>query len=272
MAQMIMYTHLLLMPSYPSRATTCVAPRLIVSQNYRCGLLRLPYHLSAQYIRHPLFRSAPPSNTSFATTKSIGSSFEDIANDTSPTRLAQRDQPNQEVEESIQILKKAAKTRKVDKDKILSALSVIEKAKLDPSNFLETLGGSRSPGRTWMLIFTAEKNLKGGRYFPITAVQRFDAEGKRIENGVYLGQLGSLSFEGRFLWKKRILAFVFECIRIKIGSFNPLQVSLGTQDSSEPDTKNPFFIWFYVDEEIAVARGRSGGTAFWCRCRRVTSP
>lgn len=90
-----MYTHLLLMPSYSSRATTCVAPRLIVSQNYRCGLLRLPYHLSAQYIRHPLFRSAPPSNTSFATTKSIGSSFEDIANDTSPTRLAQRDQPNQ---------------------------------------------------------------------------------------------------------------------------------------------------------------------------------
>ncbi|XP_010678127.1 uncharacterized protein LOC104893692 isoform X2 [Beta vulgaris subsp. vulgaris] len=225
MAQMIMYTHLLLMPSYSSRATTCVAPRLIVSQNYRCGLLRLPYHLSAQYIRHPLFRSAPPSNTSFATTKSIGSSFEDIANDTSPTRLAQRDQPNQEVEESIQILKKAAKTRKVDKDKILSALSVIEKAKLDPSNFLETLGGNRSPGRTWMLIFTAEKNLKGGRYFPITAVQRFDAE-----------------------------------------------VSLGTQDNSEPDTKNPFFIWFYVDEEIAVARGRSGGTAFWCRCRRVTSP
>ncbi|KMT11119.1 hypothetical protein BVRB_5g112010 [Beta vulgaris subsp. vulgaris] len=213
------------MPSYSSRATTCVAPRLIVSQNYRCGLLRLPYHLSAQYIRHPLFRSAPPSNTSFATTKSIGSSFEDIANDTSPTRLAQRDQPNQEVEESIQILKKAAKTRKVDKDKILSALSVIEKAKLDPSNFLETLGGNRSPGRTWMLIFTAEKNLKGGRYFPITAVQRFDAE-----------------------------------------------VSLGTQDNSEPDTKNPFFIWFYVDEEIAVARGRSGGTAFWCRCRRVTSP
>lgn len=168
-------------------------------------------------------------------------------------------------------MKNAAKTRKVPKDEVLSALSVIEKAKLDPSKFLETLGGSKSPGRTWMLIFTAEKKLKGGRYFPITAVQRFDAEARRIENGVYLGPLGSLTFEGPFSWKKRILAFIFERLRIKIGAFNPLEVSLGSKDDREPSTKDPFFIWFYVDEEIAVARGRGGGTAFWCRCRRVTN-
>ena len=53
-------------------------------------------------------------------------------------------------------MKNAAKTRKVPKDEVLSALSVVEKAKLDPLNFLETLGGTKSPGRTWMLIFTAE--------------------------------------------------------------------------------------------------------------------
>ncbi|QHO08390.1 uncharacterized protein DS421_14g472180 [Arachis hypogaea] len=81
----------------------------------------------------------------------------------------------EEVEESVKVLKDAAKTRKVAAEKILSALSVIEKAKIDPSGFLETLGGNESPGRTWMLIFTAEKQLKGGRYFPLTAVQRFDA-------------------------------------------------------------------------------------------------
>lgn len=73
------------------------------------------------------------------------------------------------------MLKEAAKTRKVPKEEVLSALSVIEKSKLDPSKFLETLGGSKSPGRTWMLIFTAQKQLKGGSYFPLTAVQRFDA-------------------------------------------------------------------------------------------------
>ncbi|XP_057526139.1 uncharacterized protein LOC130805383 [Amaranthus tricolor] len=193
----------------------------------------------------------------------------DVGNPNSSTPVFQHDQSN--VEESIKVLKNAAKTRKVDKEEILSALAVIEKTKLDPSNFLETLGGNKSPGRTWMLIFTAEKKLNGGRYFPLTAVQRFDAEAKRIENGVYLGPLGSLSFEGRFSWKNRVLAFIFECIRIKIGPFNPIQVNLGSPDDREPNTKDPFFIWFYIDEEIAVARGRSGGTAFWCRCRRVTT-
>ncbi|KAE8124857.1 hypothetical protein FH972_019704 [Carpinus fangiana] len=175
------------------------------------------------------------------------------------------------LEESVKVLKQAAKTRKVAVEDVLSALSVIEKAKIEPSGFLDTLGGSKSPGRTWMLIFTAENQLKGGRYFPLTAVQRFDAAAKRIENGVYLGPIGSLTFEGKFTWKQRILAFIFECIRIKIGPLNPLEISLGQKEDREPSTKDPFFIWFYVDEEIAVARGRSGGTAFWLRCRRVAA-
>lgn len=87
---------------------------------------------------------------------------------------------------------------------------------------------------------------------------------------MYLGPIGSLTFEGRFSWKKKILAFVFECIRIKVGPFGPLEISLGKKEESEPSTKDPFFIWFYIDEEIAVAQGRGGGTAFWCRCRHVT--
>lgn len=96
-----------------------------------------------------------------------------------------------------------------------------------------------------------------------------DYQAKRIENGVYLGPIGCLAFEGKFSWKHRILAFIFECVRIKVGPFGPLQISLGGGES-EPSTKDPFFIWFYVDEEIAVAQGRSGGIALWCRCHRVT--
>ncbi|GFZ20677.1 hypothetical protein Acr_28g0013820 [Actinidia rufa] len=176
-----------------------------------------------------------------------------------------------EVDECIKLLKNAAKTRRIAAKEVLSALAVIEKAKLDPSRFLETLGGLRSPGRTWMLIFTAKNDLKSGTYFPITAVQRFDATAKRIENGVYLGPLGRLTFEGRFSWKKRILAFIFERMRIKIGPFYPFEIQFGGKDETEPSTKNPFFIWFYIDDEIAVARGKSGGTAFWCRCRQVSS-
>ncbi|KAK9116187.1 hypothetical protein Sjap_015134 [Stephania japonica] len=193
------------------------------------------------------------------------------AKDPSTSPLVQEEQsavPNKGVEESVSVLKSAAKTRRVAKDEVLSALSVIKKAKLDPSGFLGTLGGSGSPGRTWMLVFTAQKRLESGGYFPLTAVQRFDAAATRIENGVYLGPIGNLTFEGRFSWKKRILAFIFESIRIKIGPFDPLQIGLGQKGEREPSTKDPFFIWFYVDEEIAVAEGRSGGTAFWCRCRR----
>lgn len=98
-----------------------------------------------------------------------------------------------------------------------------------------------------------------------------NCQAKRIENGVYLGPIGQLTFEGRLSWKKRILAFIFENLRIKVGPLQPLQISLGKKEDKEPSTKDPFFIWFYVDEEIAVARGRSGGTAFWCQCRRVNT-
>ncbi|KAG6413736.1 hypothetical protein SASPL_126450 [Salvia splendens] len=185
--------------------------------------------------------------------------------------LLAEEQPqlDKEVEECVRVLKNAAKTRKVPQEEILNACSVIEKAKIDPSRFLQTLGGTESPGRTWMLVFTAEKKLTRGRYFPITAIQRFDAAGKRIENGVYLGPIGSLSFEGRLSWKKRILAFIFEKIRIKVGPLDPFEFSFKGDDEREPTNSDPFFIWFYIDEEIAVARGRSGGTAFWVRCKRV---
>ncbi|KAG9449031.1 hypothetical protein H6P81_008996 [Aristolochia fimbriata] len=179
-------------------------------------------------------------------------------------------QTDKVVAESVKVLKNAAKTRKVPAEEVLSALDVIKKAKIDPSPFLDTLGGTESPGRTWMLIFTAQGRLERGSYFPVTAVQRFDAAAKRIENGVYLGAVGCLTFEGRFSWMKRRLAFVFEYIKIKIGPFGPLQINLGKADGKEPTTKDPFFIWFYIDEEIAVAQGRGGGTAFWCRCRRQT--
>ncbi|KAK3225220.1 hypothetical protein Dsin_005082 [Dipteronia sinensis] len=222
----------------------------------------------------PCFKATNNHLLKFLSVKTRATLDEKDQLDDAPTPLIvqEEEQPRREVEESVKVLKRAAKTRKVATEEILSALSVIEKAKIDPSGFLETLGGSKSPGKTWMLIFTAEKQLKGGRYFPITAVQRFDAAEKRIENGVYLGPIGRLTFEGRFTWKKRILAFIFERIRIKIGFLKSIEIGLGQKEDREPSTKDPFFIWFYIDEDIAVARGRGGGTAFWCQCRRVTSP
>lgn len=93
----------------------------------------------------------------------------------------------------------------------------------------------------------------------------------RIENGVYLGPLGALAFEGRFSMKKRILAFLFDKLKIKIGSLPHFTINIGKKEDEGriPGNTDPFFIWFYADDEIIVAKGRGGGLAFWCRCRRV---
>lgn len=189
-----------------------------------------------------------------------------------------------DVHERIVLLKKAAKTKKVPPTEVLSALCAVEKAKLDPSSFLATLGGSfEAPGaRTWMLVFTSNKeqtaeSFKGGtgrgNYFPVTAVQKFDATAMTIQNGVYLGPLGCLTFEGRIGWKNRILAFLFDSFSIKIGSFGPFKFNIARKEDLDrvPTNKDPFFVWHYADEEIIVARGRGGGLAFWCRCKQVAA-
>lgn len=187
------------------------------------------------------------------------------------------------LEGSIAVMKTAAKTRKVPPAEVYAALRVVGKAKLDPSSFLATIGGSpEAPGaRTWMLIFTAskegvsvslEEGAGGGSYFPITAIQKFDATAMTIENGVYLGPLGCLTFQGRMSWKNRIMAFLFETINIKFGSLGPFKFNIEKKEDQgrTPNTKDPFFIWLYADEEIIVGKGRSGGVALWCRCTRVS--
>ncbi|XP_048136309.1 uncharacterized protein LOC115742496 isoform X2 [Rhodamnia argentea] len=122
----------------------------------------------------PSFRGAKPPLLRCPST-GIRATLEEKDQIATTPLVVQEEQPNREIAEIIKVLKDAAKTRKVPAEEVLSALSVIEKSKLDPSGFLSTLGGSESPGRTWMLIFTAENKLKKGRYFPLTAVQRFDA-------------------------------------------------------------------------------------------------
>lgn len=64
-----------------------------------------------------------------------------------------------DVSEHVAVLKSAAKTRKVPASEVFAAIRAIEKAKVDPSNFLEYLGGTQSPGRTWMLVFTTGQKL-----------------------------------------------------------------------------------------------------------------
>lgn len=92
----------------------------------------------------------------------------------------------------------------------------------------------------------------------------------KIENGIYLGPIGSLTFQGNMSWSKRILAFTFLTMGLKIGPLGPLNLSLPSDPQRVPSQqKDPFFIWAYADDEIIVARGRGGGVAYWCRCSRI---
>ena len=73
----------------------------------------------------------------------------------------------------------------------------------------------------------------------------------RIENGVYLGPIGALAFEGRFSMNKRILAFLFDKLKIKIGSLPHFTINIGKKadEARTPGNTDPFFIWFYADDE-----------------------
>uniref|UniRef100_A0A453DR47 Uncharacterized protein n=1 Tax=Aegilops tauschii subsp. strangulata TaxID=200361 RepID=A0A453DR47_AEGTS len=80
----------------------------------------------------------------------------------------------------------AAKTRKVPAPEVLAALAKIKKAKLDTSSFFETLGGTESPGRTWMLIFTAQvrKHLHFKKQWQFSSkwwlIDRFEEISRRV--------------------------------------------------------------------------------------------
>ena len=109
-----------------------------------------------------------------------------------------------------------------------------------------------------------------GKYFPLTAVQRWNAATGEIENGIYIGHVAALTFSGPYALKGKRLSFDFDTLHLKLG---PLKLNIPLKDkinpaSYNPTAKDPFFIFFYADEEIIAARGRSGGVAFWKR----TSP
>ena len=169
---------------------------------------------------------------------------------------------------------------------VFTAMRALEKGGARPDEFLAKLGGVRSPGRRWRLVFTtgtkdvqaALKGLagsdlpgKGGNYFPIPAAQRFDAEAGEIENGVFLGAFAALTFRGPFRWRgKRALDFDFYSLGLRVGPFSTeLDISKGKAgkgyEAFEPAKGGPSFSWAYVDDDIAVARGRGGGLAIWRR-------
>lgn len=164
--------------------------------------------------------------------------------------------------------------------------------------FFETKKSARPPfdGRTvngqWRLQFTtgtAEKaananRRKGGSYFPLGAVQSFNAATGHIRNGIYAGPL-SFFFDGPFVWddQRKILEFTFDRVSLAWGSGKPLRFNIGEgawekvkgaeEAVSDGQGKigkggrkvNPFFKFVFADDTCIAARGRGGGLALWAK-------
>jgi hypothetical protein len=159
-------------------------------------------------------------------------------------------------------------------------MRALEKAKLPAAPLADALVGPDTAGaapRRWRLVFTSSaKDVRsatgGGRYFPITAVQSWDVRAGRIVNGVYGGHLAALQFSGpcRLQTAGKRLEFDFDALTLKLlGGVARFRLkpegyalpAAGTKEAS----KLPFFLFAQADDETVVARGRSGGVAFWAR-------
>jgi len=159
------------------------------------------------------------------------------------------------------------------------------KFKEDPAAFaddiLDNITGE------WRLIFTTgtkERQRKsGGRvnYFPFKATQSFDAtvDPKIIENGIYAWKLPLVKFSGDwdFNARKRKVEFDFDMItllgliKIKLGRKEVAKIGASTGLGSTNNEKlaaagrRAFFDWISADDDIATARGSTGGLALWKR-------
>lgn len=165
-------------------------------------------------------------------------------------------------------------------EEVLQAMLTLDKAKLQGEDWSTVLGGSASPGNKWRLVFTtgtkdvqaAMKKGEGqkagsGKYFPATAVQRWDATQNEIENGIYVGHLAALTFKGPYVFEGKRLYFDFDTLKLKVlgAKFDiPLKPKID-RSTFKPGKDLPFFIFSYVDDTMCVARGRGGGLAVWTR-------
>ncbi|PSC70869.1 hypothetical protein C2E20_5731 [Micractinium conductrix] len=181
------------------------------------------------------------------------------------------------VDSAVDTLLRAAATGCVPPATVFVALRTLESAKLPPGDWDSIIGGDASPGNRWRLVFTSgtkqvQDAIKGvgkggGAYFPITACQRWDATRNEIENGVYLGRIAALTFQGPYRMEGKILEFDFDTLKLRLGGWTlPLPLKAKQDPSAFKRSKDsPFFVFYYVSDKIICARGRGGGIAMWAR-------
>jgi len=222
-------------------------------------------------------QAAPPAPSEADTSAQDADFANDVAFSPS-TSSTKRSFPFVSAEEAVKTLKWAAYSQKVPTKEVLRALYSLQmKHKQPDDGYLTTLGGLHSPGNTWKLVYGVRKEQlekvrkgeteDGGSYIPICGVERFDAEAMESENGAYFGKWGYITFKGPFNFSGRRLNRVYNKLKIKVLKWGPFEFDIG-EFGREPGKPDPFFLLFYVDDEIVVAQGRGGGSAYWVRCTR----
>mmetsp|Transcript_21893 Transcript_21893/g.30048 ORF Transcript_21893/g.30048 Transcript_21893/m.30048 type:complete len:229 (+) Transcript_21893:47-733(+) len=169
------------------------------------------------------------------------------------------------------LLAQACETRDVAPDLLLDSIVFLEREQRrrrrgggggsgggSASGDLERVSGC------WQLVFTTgdkktEKNFGRINYFPVKAVQCFDAQTMGITNGIFLGDFALLKFFGTFTWidERTRLEFDFDKVAV-LG----LEFGFGQK---EPPKVPPAFNFIAIEEKIVVARGAGGGLALWRR-------
>jgi hypothetical protein len=164
---------------------------------------------------------------------------------------------------------------------VVDAFVALEKQRLPADGWREV---AARPGARWRLVYTAPEKVATAAskrqphgpatVFPLTACQKFDDSDTAplFTNGVFVGGgLASLTFAGPFEVRGRLLQFDVCTMAGNVGPWKfsfPIKkgapATLGAY-SPEDRKKLPFFSYIYADDEMIVARGRSGGLAAWSR-------
>lgn len=176
-------------------------------------------------------------------------------------------------ESAASLLKTAAKDPSVPAKDVFLALRTLQKARLPDQDWAPTIGCNKH----WKLVYQADSknvqsNMKNeregtGRYLPsITAAQLFDiknADEGWFKNGVFLGHVAAFQFGGPCKMSQKRLNFAPREILVKIGPWKlgPFKVNFEKEGKELPY----FFNFFYVDDDIIAAQGKSGGIAFWAK-------
>jgi hypothetical protein len=184
--------------------------------------------------------------------------------------------PSPPVAYALSALRAAGDTALVPPPAVCAAMRAMEKAKLPAEGLSDALvGPAPATPRRWRLVFTSsssdvKSDVGGGRYFPVTAVQSWDAAAGSIVNGVYIGHLAALQFSGPCRLTGKRLEFDFDtlCLKLLGGvarfKLKPAGYALPAKGTREAGAL-PFFLFAHADDDVVVARGRSGGVALWAR-------